>query len=295
MKEKLRLEASLTVECALVLPVFTITILVFCSLFRVMELQMTLQKAIQQATKEVASYGYLYQKLDTKLEEKEQELLTGVFENLPLLELFSAYTEPYALKWVTKQYIEEEVIGILPLRDGWKGVDFSGSLLRDTDECVRIQITYRVQLPFTGKHLPSLVVKQASVCRLFCGNGVPPPQKPEVVEEKPEEQKEEIDKVYLTDNAAVYHLDKSCSHLRLIIQTVTYDGIGTRRNNNRGKYYPCERCTEGKTVTDEVFITTEGNRYHIDRTCPGLTRTIQEKTMKDVQGMRACSRCGKKK
>jgi len=66
------------------------------------------------------------------------------------------------------------------------------------------------------------------------------------------------------------------------------------RNKGGAKYYPCEYCARGK-LGGIVYITSEGNRIHKNKTCPGIKRivTTMKKTEAEARGLRPCERCGK--
>ena len=99
--------------------------------------------------------------------------------------------------------------------------------------------------------------------------------------------------VYVTDTGTVYHLSDQCSYLNLSVSQVPAGMIEGERNQNGGKYYPCSRCAGGNGPL-VLFITRDGDRYHYDRKCSGLKRTIHtmaiEKAMES--GYAPCSRCG---
>ncbi|MBR5420496.1 MAG: hypothetical protein IK115_05040 [Lachnospiraceae bacterium] len=96
--------------------------------------------------------------------------------------------------------------------------------------------------------------------------------------------------VYITETGTVYHLTRSCTHLKLSITAVSREALATARNGGGGRYRPCEICGGGNGGT--VFITNEGDRYHSSLGCSGLKRTIYEIPISQVGGRRCCSRCG---
>lgn len=112
--------------------------------------------------------------------------------------------------------------------------------------------------------------------------------------ENPGEEDNERE-VYLTEYGSVYHTLADCAHLKLSITQTTYDNMLILRNRSGERYRGCEFCVENKTIqSDErVYITEEGNRYHIMINCSGLLRRITCGTLAEAidRGRRLCSKC----
>lgn len=98
------------------------------------------------------------------------------------------------------------------------------------------------------------------------------------------------DTVYVTETGLVYHKDYHCSHLDLSIRMTHLELIEGLRNENGGKYYPCEHCVKGNG--GNIYITNSGDRYHSSLSCSGLKRTIYAIPISEAAGKGACSRCG---
>ncbi|MBP5304415.1 MAG: pilus assembly protein [Lachnospiraceae bacterium] len=100
--------------------------------------------------------------------------------------------------------------------------------------------------------------------------------------------------VFLAENATVFHVDRECTHLRLSIKQVDFAAVPGLRNFDGGKYKPCEICVRNN-ISDAVYITNEGDRYHSVITCSGLKRTVRSVKESEAVGMGLgpCSRCGK--
>ncbi|MDO4166018.1 MAG: hypothetical protein Q4D32_01290 [Eubacteriales bacterium] len=111
----------------------------------------------------------------------------------------------------------------------------------------------------------------------------------------PEEAEVDERYVYVAENGRVYHLDMGCTYLHLGIQTVMGKAVGDMRNQSGGKYKACETCTKGKAATEYswVYITPYGARYHREKDCSGLRRTIRKVSISSVGTLPPCSKCGK--
>ena len=98
--------------------------------------------------------------------------------------------------------------------------------------------------------------------------------------------------VYVTETGTVYHLSRSCTHLDLSIRAIPAGTQGEYRNRNGGNYHGCEICGAPQSGQEIVYITNEGDRYHSSLTCSGLKRTVYEIPISQVGDKGACSRCG---
>ena len=94
----------------------------------------------------------------------------------------------------------------------------------------------------------------------------------------------------VTETGLVYHKDYHCSHLDLSIRMTHLELVEGLRNENGGKYYPCEHCVKGNG--GNIYITNSGDRYHSSLSCSGLKRTIYAIPISEAAGKGACSRCG---
>ena len=112
-----------------------------------------------------------------------------------------------------------------------------------------------------------------------------------LVEEEEKEDKKDI--VYVTEYGTVYHESKACSYLNVIVRSVNADKVVEERNSSGKKYTLCKRC-EDQEVTEIVYISDGGTKYHLTVGCPVLKRTIIEKTREEVD-LPACHKCGNKK
>ena len=95
--------------------------------------------------------------------------------------------------------------------------------------------------------------------------------------------------VYKTVEGSVYHLYSDCTHLNLSIQSVSMEIAQKSKNEYGARYRECELCDGNYGET--VYITSEGNCYHSERTCSGLKRTLQTVSLSEVSNLGCCLRC----
>ena len=98
--------------------------------------------------------------------------------------------------------------------------------------------------------------------------------------------------VYVTEKGQVYHKKLECTYLNLSVTQVAGSRVSNLRNDYGEKYHACEICSRYKNPSGTVYITEKGNRYHNERTCSGLKRSVRLVKESELEGMRCCSRCG---
>lgn len=173
-----------------------------------------------------------------------------------------------------KEYVDDKAIVEAYVDGGVNGVKVFVSPSLDEDKNVVLTISYKKKssVPIIGKlsKTKSYKVKQ----RAYIG---------ELKEDKTEEDYADT-YVYVTDNRDVYHVTRSCSHLRLTIYSMT-----KRQAANNGLTL-CGHCNsyEGGIV----YVAATGNVYHTDVNCSGLKRTVYRIKLKDAEKLGACLRCG---
>lgn len=155
----------------------------------------------------------------------------------------------------------------------------------EDEETIIIQKDYDINLPAAVFAIKALHMEQVSIIYPFTGKTIVPQG------EDGEDGSEQY--VYITPYGEVYHKTESCVYLKPSIQKTAWQDVAALRNLNGEIYYGCERCAAGSlSKTDIVYITTYGNRYHTEETCPGLKRTISKIPIGQAGGRRACGKCG---
>lgn len=97
--------------------------------------------------------------------------------------------------------------------------------------------------------------------------------------------------VYVTQNGSVYHRDRNCTYLQLSVRQVPGASLENCRNTDGSKYKPCEKCVGTAELPSLVYITEDGERYHLYRNCSGLNRWIMKVPISETEGKSPCSRC----
>lgn len=286
----------LTVEAALVLPIFLFAVLSLVYLFQLMSLQLKVQAALNQTAEQIASYGYLLDRVSAVAGKKAEKLLesTELFSESGLfsvdeagawvMKLLHYASAENAAKQLAGRYLDTEDGNFLHVENGWEGMSFRGSTLCDDARCVVVTVGYRVKLPFVPTSFPKLQVKQSAVCRSFCSDREYIPK-----ESSGEERTEAL--YYMTPSGSVYHTTRECTYLKILTQSAGIEELVGMRNSSGGKYYPCKLCAEGLEPTGTLYYTSAGSSYHVTKNCSSLSRNVIEKTIEEIAGIPPCSRC----
>ncbi len=279
--------ASMTLEAALILPIWLFffgTMIMFINMVRV---EGSMLAALYDVGTTTCEYQYFLQNgLDDVLdgmhgydaddEEAPQSSEKPVFERAVGLLLSETYVRDQVEEHLTKEYLDHcHIIG------GAGGISYLQSTMDFNTGKVNLVADYRMGVPFTMFGDISFWMQNRFVGHAWTGyddGGI-----------TKDGQNEEM--VYIVPNGTVYHRDIHCTHLMRNMTAVDAAAVDQLRNNDGGKYYPCEICKPQKSGT--LLITGEGNRYHRAGGCSSLLRTVLTVPLSSVEGSRGpCSKCG---
>ncbi len=253
-----RAAGSLTVEAALVFPLFLFGVTAFLYLFLLLRLQTQVERILTDTGRELAQEAYL-----TAAGDGFADAASPAFRSSRALEAGLS---------------GKAVSGILS--GGIGGISTSKSRWDPEKSVFTLEASYQVVLPPGISWFHPVKIVQKKTVRGWTGFGS---------REKQTEREEEI--VYVTDHGTVYHRSLACRHLKLSVRQAGLEEAERLRNDSGGKYYPCERCW--KNSSSLVYITESGDRYHGKLNCPGLTRGIHAVLLSETGGLPPCSACGR--
>lgn len=263
-------KASMTVEAALILPLFLFLMLSVLSILEIIRLQSAMAMALRETGTPMAVYGYAYDRMQANL---------GIDVNGIIGDIGFSYG--YAGNRV-KQYLGEEYLAGSPLCGPLGGIQYLGSNIMGEDDIIDLVAWYQVQPDINMAAIPPIRLFSRFYARAWTGYAL---------KEESGTQKEGEITVYITPEGTVYHLSRSCSHLKRVIQTVRAEELFGLRNENGEKYRFCIVCGIGGNAK-RYFITRQGDCYHSSIKCPGLKRTIIVIPLSQAGGRSSCSRCG---
>ena len=281
-------KASLTVEAALVMPLFLYFMIAFLYFIQIFTLQEQIQSAITNMGLNLSKTAYVYQDFPGVEEAKNfDETIFGTDFEIGLQELTRTITEGGLLRVCAKKYLDVDWINRSCIQDGFDGISFFNSSVLNDDEYIDIIVRYRVRIPIKLFALEDMRMIQRVRLRSWTGFEVAASYS---IEEKSDKENELI--VYITETGSVYHRSKDCTHIKLSVTSVL--GIPSElRNDNGAKYYPCEACCSGEESNfSSYYITADGTRYHSRNNCSKIKRTVKEIIFSEIGKRLSCKRCG---
>lgn len=284
-----KINASLTVEASLVLPLFLFFFVSFLYFIQIIALQEVLQEAMTETSLSMARAAYIYSDFHDAGDAKTIDnsmLEEGI--QIGLQEITDVVISNVVLTHALKSRLNKDIINYSYIVGGYDGIRFDESKILQGNDDIDIVARYRVRIPIRIFGLPEMKMIQRVKLRGWNGHQLPPLYT--IIHEE-NEGKEKF--VYITESGTVYHLSKTCSHIRLSIEEVK--GKPTwQRNKNGGIYYPCESCCKNiGSESSTYYITSYGDRYHTNRACSKIKRTVTEVPLSDVGGRAVCKRCGR--
>ena len=270
-RKRSSLAASVTVEASIVLPIFLFLFVNLLCVFDILKLQCDLEAALHQTGSQI-----MINKAATKS-------FLGYGEGGTTEDIVSGAVNAAMASRMVKQYLGEDYLEHSPICNGSSGLSFAQTALESDGDVIDIVATYKVHPLFGIAAFKNFPVEGRFYGHAFTGY--------DVRGEALEDDEEEDELVYITESGTAYHKSLDCSHLKLSVKSVSKKEVSSKRNKDRGKFYPCEYC--GKRAGQTVYITNYGNRYHSDRNCSGIKRTIKTVRLSEAAGRSPCSECAR--
>ena len=252
------IKGSMTVEAALVLPLFCFFVISMGNAMEMIRLHGNLEVALWNVGRQIGIYG--------ALPERQQDSSSHRLEAVAV-----AYT--YVRKQIEDQ-LGKEYLETAPVDGESNGLQFLESNIEG--DIYEINMTYRVA---GFPQLPGF--KQFRMANRYYGHMWNGYEIPDLEEEK---------YIYVTENGRVYHTDRECTHIRLSVRAVE------AAEAVRG-YRPCEKCIDKipESTEKRLFLISEnGECYHSRRDCSGLKRTVQKIPKEEAFKYEECRRCKEK-
>lgn len=274
----------LTIEAAMVLPVFLMAMSAFLWLFDLMLFQLKLQEAMNEAVVRASAYTYAIERVKNGLSDEEELESSGSFEG----GLLKAGITAAYLKSSVISSLGETLIRKAHIRGGGMGLTVLQSRFPDEDGAIDLVISYDAAIPFFPGRTGDIFCSQRSRCYAWSGT------KRWAKEEREKAEQDEDPIVYITEHGTVYHTNIDCTYLNAVVESVLPKLVEGKRNESGGKYYPCERCGKLRHGL-YIYITKYGDRYHTVLSCPSLERNIRQIHLSEAGGRPLCSKCAKEK
>ncbi len=245
--------ASLTVEAALVLPLFLFAGVLLMMPFRILDTERQMQAIVMSVGEDISQTAYL---------SPEEGGWAG-----------SAAAFAYAEAAVRKK------AGGLPIQ----GLTLAGSSLLEDGETVDLVVNYQMKLPFSVIGMAG--IKRVNRCWLRAWVG----SDGGLSGERPGAGEEKDPVVYVGKDSTRYHNSSFCHYLYNRLSAVPAGSVGDYRNDGGRRYTPCARC--GHTAGGMVYILPYGEHYHGSRGCTAITAYVRAVRRSEVEHLGACSYC----
>lgn len=256
--------ASMTVECAIALPIFVMAVLSLYSLFPILTIYSQMNASLHVVGKEMAYCAYPLSRLS---EEQDKE---NVYAGVASMLAEDAYAAGRLVSVMGKDRIDNSNI-----RNGAMGINVLRSNPNSKNNTVDLVVTYYADPWF----MPGKGIKLENRCKMKKWTGYERPVKDETCEY-----------VYITTNGKVYHTNYDCSYLHPSIHSCDRETVSEKRNQSGSKYYECSKC-KNKEKGDTVYITDWGERFHNSIGCSELERNIKAVPLDKVGDRRLCDKC----
>ena len=266
------LPAGFTVEASILLPMFLLTMYLFWSLFFALIFQVRLQYAMDEVTAELSQRAYLLEALQG---ESGGDVSDGG------LSFGGAVSKAAWKAWAKSRLtncIGKEAIEAAPVSGGLSLANSKWDLTGD----IRLAARYQLRFPGVLGLVAKLPMEQVSTRKCWTGKQA----------DGGGGGSDEDTLVYVTEYGRVYHEDINCYHLKITIHAVDASGVGGARNADGGRYRPCEHCAVAAQTSGTLYLTPEGDRYHVTKDCSGLKRMIKT-VRRGSCGLPPCTNCGK--
>lgn len=245
---------SMTVETALVMPLFLFLLINLISLFEMIYIHSVLDSALNQVGREISTYAYV----------------TDAYESVLLTE---AYVKERVVQIAGRDKLSDSVI-----IGGTDGIVLWRSEIDEDNDVIDLVMTYRVSPRLNFFEINEMVLVNRCYIKAYTGY-------------EKENTDESERRYYVADTGDVYHTSRSCTHLQLSISAVDVSALETIRNEDGSRYKACEVCYDNNHENGQLYITTQGDRYHSSIACTGLKRTIYIIKESELGGKPMCLRC----
>ncbi|MBQ9031933.1 MAG: pilus assembly protein [Parasporobacterium sp.] len=291
-----KLQGSLSLEAAMSLPLFLLAVTALLSFLVILNLQVNIQASMEQASRSMGKKAYLLQQAAQGLSDDTSGAGgagTGASASAGTLSSKGVDREAQGLMsaGINSLTIKAFVLsanGLSGKLDSSRILGGAGGLYTyessfDQSSGILDMITsYDYSVPWLPGRFSKVRLVQRMRSHVWTGTSL--------TDTSGGSDGQETGKVYVTPTGSVYHLYPDCHYLDLSIHSVFRSEVDSRRNAGGEKYDPCEECARN-SGSDQVYITDYGTSWHSSLTCSGLKRTVEEKELADVEGMRVCTKC----
>lgn len=271
-------DASLTLEAALVLPVYIFFIVSLIYILNILNLQNSLQAAMEEASRNINLYAYIGEKFND-LDTFDKSLIITNEEDFADRSIQAVINTAL----IKKAFITDNVKALADnsyIINGSNGIRFFLSSV-STSHFIDFNIQYYIKLPFFPENFIKLKINQRCFFRTFTGEDISLKSGSFTLY------------AYIAPTGNVYHTSPYCSYLSKyysILPSSYFD----ENTNNLGEYNPCSHCAKHSSPSPNAFLCAGSKVYHNSIDCFYLNAHIYKVTLDSVEDtMPLCTRCKK--
>lgn len=264
-----KLNGSLTVEAAFVLPIFLIFIFVIIYFMVIINFMGIVQSNEYKVSKKLSREAYILQKVEEN------------GGSVPTKGILDSYLVKNGLSigYIKGKICDKKFRDYSDKITNYKSININKSSISESNRFIDIKLDYKINIPYIERISSSIKLSNRTYFHTWVGESI--------------NKKQQNIKVYITPTGTVYHTDRNCPYIKLSIIKVKSEQIPCLRNASGEKYSICEKCNKkSKICSDIVYITFYGNRYHTDLNCSEIKRDIQEIDLSEVGDRTKCKKCG---
>lgn len=259
-----RFSASLTVEAALVLPLFLSLVYALLLPIRWLDTQRKVQTTVEQFCEELSQYMYIIDQLGGEMSDTDSWIDP---------EIFSSGAAGLFLRGKVKKYVGDVTVDVSEVPDG--------------EDHICLELTYRENIPFFSVLSNGIAVHAAARRRCWVGldgklraggNGT---------------EKEET-MVYVGAGMGRYHLNSECHYISNRYESLLVSEIAARRTSGGKKITACSVCAGDCGNGDVVYVTAEGEHYHKSTSCRAMAAYVRKVPLREVEYLGCCFYCAGK-
>ena len=279
-----KIKASMTIEAAIVLPLFLFFVIAFSYFLIILSLQADIQLRMEEASRQIGTLAYFAIHSEGTLTNTDVEDVSE--EDGGSAGILSVGINPLSIKALILKDGLTDKVNHSRIKGGTSGVYVYHSSYDMKSGILDIVLNYTYDIPFLPDSIGDIRFVQRSRSHVWTGKEL------KDTSHNGGESEGEGRTVYVTPYGTVYHLSTECHYLDLSVHEVSAAEVEDIRNKDGGKYYMCSDCCKKGHSYDSVYVTDYGTNWHSDLHCTGLKRTVEEIDISEVGNMHACPKCG---
>jgi len=250
-------KGSMTIEAALLIPIFLFFFLHLSGAMEMLWLHGKLEAALWNAGNQLTLYA---------------DIFSETAEALPDVGISYLLVNNQVASYIGQDYLENS-----PLVYGAAGLNYLRSEYLNEEECLDVIVTYQVKPSLSIFPFPYRRMTNRYYGRVWTGYDV-------------SLEKNRVRYAYMTPYGEVWHMIPQCSYIFHEVKSVSAGLVGKKKNAEGRIYEACEFCCDEK-CGDYIYVTAGGEKYHYNRKCTAIFKEVIAVEWEEREKFRGCSRC----